>query len=180
MGRSAGACRRKMSPPGLPPCDGDHNFRTIQNDSESLRSSRQLANDLAGPRGRLSGRETGRTGLHLPVVMIPASGSRGRKPHVRREAPRVHIAARRRGGGVAAGGARAAGRRAGAAHRHALETLETLENYPEVTGTSGRASTWSHLFHSSPARRKPSINSCRSLSRVNRTDSAIHLRETSG
>src|SRR5262249_35043634 len=35
-----------------------------------------------------------------------------------------------------------------------LETLETLENYPEVTGTSGRASTWSHMFHSSPARRK--------------------------
>src|SRR6516162_10101374 len=59
-------------------------------------------------------------------------------------------------------------------------TPETLENYPEVTGTSGRASTWSHKFHSSPARRKPSINSCRSLSRVNRTDSAIHLRETSG
>jgi len=59
-------------------------------------------------------------------------------------------------------------------------TLETLENYPEVTGTSGRASTWSHMFHSSPARRKPSIISCRSLSRVNRTDSAIHLRETSG
>src|SRR5262249_9216376 len=59
-------------------------------------------------------------------------------------------------------------------------TLETLENYPDVTGTSGRASTWSHLFHSSPARRKPSINSCRSLSRVNPTDSAIHLRETSG
>src|SRR5215831_10047977 len=57
---------------------------------------------------------------------------------------------------------------------------KTLENYPEVTGTSGRASTWSHLIHSSPARRKPSINSCRSLSRVNRTDSAIHLRETSG
>src|SRR5215831_19841036 len=27
-----------------------------------------------------------------------------------------------------------------------LETLETLENYPEVTGTSGRASTWSHMF----------------------------------
>ena len=59
-------------------------------------------------------------------------------------------------------------------------TLETLENYPEVTGTSGRASTWSYMFHSSPARRKPSIISCRSLSRVNRTDSAIHLRETSG
>ena len=76
-------------------------------------------------------------------------------------------------------GARAAGR-AYAAHRHALETLETLENYPEGTGTSGRASTWSHKFHSSPARRKPSIISCRSLSRVNRTDSAIHLRETSG
>src|SRR5262249_18269763 len=91
--------------------------------------------------------------------------------------PRVHHAARRRGG-VAARGAHAAGR-AGAPHRHALETLETLENYP-VTGTSGRASTWSHLFHSSPARRKPSINSCRSLSRVNRTDSAIHLREMSG
>src|SRR5215470_1552785 len=59
-------------------------------------------------------------------------------------------------------------------------TLETLENYPEVTGTSGRASTWSYMFHSSPAKRKPSIISCRSLSRVNRTDSAIHLRETSG
>ena len=59
-------------------------------------------------------------------------------------------------------------------------TLETLENYPEVTGTSGRASTWSYMFHSSPARRKPSIISCRSLSRVNRTHSVIHLRETSG
>src|SRR5262249_24699975 len=33
MGRSAGACARKMSPPGLPPCDADHNFRTIQNNS---------------------------------------------------------------------------------------------------------------------------------------------------
>ena len=40
--------------------------------------------------------------------------------------------------------------------------------------------TWCHMFHSSPARRKPSIIFCRSLSRVNRTDSAIHLREMSG
>ena len=37
---------------------------------------------------------------------------------------------------MAARGARAASR-AGAPDRHALETLETLENYPEVTGTSG-------------------------------------------
>ena len=37
---------------------------------------------------------------------------------------------------MAALGTRAAGR-ADAVHRHALETLETLENYPEVTGTSG-------------------------------------------
>jgi hypothetical protein len=40
--------------------------------------------------------------------------------------------------------------------------------------------TWCHMFHSSPARRKPSIIFCRSLSRVNRTDSAIHPREMSG
>src|SRR5262245_51516772 len=108
--------------------------------------------------------------------MTPAGGSHG-KPH---RTTKILSHASRRRGRLAARGARAAGR-AGAAHRHALETLETLENYPEVTGTSGRrASTWSHLFHSSPARRKPSINSCRSLSRMNRTDSAIHLRETSG
>src|SRR5262245_45665088 len=44
-----------MSPPGLPPCDGDHNFRTIQNDSGCLRLLWQLAKDLAAPRGRLSG-----------------------------------------------------------------------------------------------------------------------------
>src|SRR5215471_10154470 len=58
--------------------------------------------------------------------------------------------------------------------------LETLENYPEVTGTSGAGIDLVAYVHSSPARRKPSIISCRSLSRVNPTDSAIHLRETSG
>src|SRR5262249_12648412 len=59
-------------------------------------------------------------------------------------------------------------------------TLETPENYPEVTGASGRASTWSYMFHSSPARPKPSIKSFPSPSPRNRTEPAIHLRETSG
>ena len=40
---------------------------------------RQLAKDLAAPRGSLSWRQTCRTGLHLLVVMIPGHRIAGRE-----------------------------------------------------------------------------------------------------
>src|SRR5262245_53856469 len=76
-----------MSPPGLPPCDGDHNFRTIQNDSGCLRLLWQLAKDLAAPRGRLSGRRPA-----APAFICCSHDSR---PANRREGSRMFDVGRR-------------------------------------------------------------------------------------
>src|SRR5262249_5219462 len=126
-------------------------------------------------------RKTGRGWIEMPQrsSLLPYRGvlsclSKAREASGS-EAARVHHAAPGRGCHVAARGARAAGR-AGAAHRHALETLE---NYPEVTGFRAGIDLVAYVSFE-PGQTKPSIISCRSLSRVNRTDSAIHLRETSG